>query len=145
VTGDRLLPTRNWQLATEQLATDMTTVDELLAAARAELDRVRPADLDRAMAEGAILIDIRPVEERERDGTLEGAIIIDRNVLEWRIAPSSRWRTVEAAPGQRVIVVCSDGYQSSLAAATLRRLGVDGATDVVGGYRSLIGIEVEGG
>jgi len=123
----------------------MTTIDELLAAARAGLDRVQPQDLERAIADGALLIDLRPVEERERDGDLTGAIIIDRNVLEWRLAPSSEWRIVDVEPDQRVIVVCTDGYQSSLAAANLQKLGVKGATDVVGGYRGLIGLEVEAG
>ena len=123
----------------------MTTIDEMLAAARAKLDRVRPEDLADEMAGGAIVIDTRPVEERERDGQLEGAVVIDRNVLEWRVAPSSKWRAVEPEPGQRVIVVCTDGFSSSLAAANLQDLGVEGATDLIGGYRSLIGIEVEGG
>lgn len=123
----------------------MVTVDELLENARAKLDRVPAEDLNDEMANGAIVIDARPIEERERDGELAGAIVIDRNVLEWRVAPSSKWRTVEPQPGQRVIVVCTDGYQSSLAAANLQDLGVEGATDLVGGYRSLIDIEVEGG
>ena len=130
---------------TDDLSERITTIDEMLAAARARLDRVRAEDLQRLVAEGAMLIDVRPVEERKRDGELEGAIVIDRNVLEWRLAPSSEWKIGEIEPGQRVIVVCTDGYQSSLAAATLQELGVDGATDVVGGYRSLIGIEVDGG
>ena len=123
----------------------MTTIDEMLAAARAKLDRVQPEDLADEMSNGAIVIDTRPVEERQRDGQLEGAVVIDRNVLEWRVAPSSKWRTVEPEPGQRVIVVCTDGFSSSLAAANLQDLGVEGATDLSGGYRSLIGVEVEGG
>jgi rhodanese-related sulfurtransferase len=123
----------------------MTSIDELLARARSRLDRVGADELSDLVAAGALLIDIRPVEERDRDGELEGAIVIDRNVLEWRLAPSSRWRTVTPEPGQRVVVVCTDGYSSSLAAATLKDLGVDDATDLIGGYRSLIGIEVEGG
>jgi rhodanese-related sulfurtransferase len=123
----------------------MTTIDELLATARAGLDRVEPQDLERAIADGALLIDLRPVEERERDGELVGATVIDRNVLEWRLAPSSEWRIVDVEPDQRVIVVCTDGYQSSLAAAHLQALGLKGATDVVGGYRGLMGLEVEGG
>ena len=122
----------------------MVTIDELLDNARAKLDRVEADELEQLIAEGAIVIDVRPIAERERDGGLDGAVVIDRNVLEWRVAPSSRWRTVEPEPGQRVIVVCSDGYQSSLAAANLKDLGVDGATDLIGGFRSLmIGIEPE--
>jgi len=123
----------------------MTTIDELLASARERLDRVPAEDLVGLVNKGALLIDVRPIEERERDGELEGAVVIDRNVLEWRLAPSSEWKIGEVEPGQRVIVVCTDGYQSSLAAATLQELGVEGATDLVGGYRSLIGIEVDGG
>ncbi len=123
----------------------MTTINELLASARERLDRVPAEDLVRLVNKGALLIDVRPIEERERDGELEGAVVIDRNVLEWRLAPSSEWKIGEVEPGQRVIVVCTDGYQSSLAAATLQELGVEGATDLVGGYRSLIGIEVDGG
>ncbi|MFB3048531.1 MAG: rhodanese-like domain-containing protein [Acidimicrobiia bacterium] len=123
----------------------MTTIDELLAEARAKLDRVRAEDLSDEVARGAILIDARPIEERQRDGDLEGAIVIDRNVLEWRLAPSSEHRVVDVEAEQRVIVVCTDGYQSSLAAANLQRLGLLGATDLIGGYRALIGEEVEGG
>ncbi len=123
----------------------MTSIDDFLAAARARLDRIRAEDLEREVAEGAILIDIRPVEERERDGELEGAIVLDRNVLEWRLAPSSRWRITGVEPNDRVIIVCTDGYSSSLAAANLQELGLERATDLVGGYRSLIGVEVEGG
>ncbi len=83
---------------------------------------------------GALLIDIRNAEQRERDGDLPGATVVDRNVLEWRLAPSSEWKAIDVEDGQRVIVVCTDGYQSSLAAATLQELGVSGATDMEGGY-----------
>ena len=123
----------------------MTTVDEMLQAARDKLDRVSAEDLADEIAKGAIVIDTRPIDQRERDGELEGAIVIDRNVLEWRVAESSPWRTVEPEPGQKVIVFCTDGYSSSLAAATLQDLGVDGATDLIGGYRSLLGDPTEGG
>lgn len=139
------MPVARYQLGPTKLGTDMTTIDEMLASARARLDRVRAEDLQRLVTEGAMLIDVRPVEERNRDGELDGAVVIDRNVLEWRLAPSSEWKIGEIEPGQRVIVVCTDGYQSSLAAATLQELGVEGATDVVGGYRALLGIEVDGG
>lgn len=143
--GSYQLPVAGYHLAPTRLATDMTTIDELLAEARAKLDRVRAEDLSDEVARGAILIDARPIEERQRDGDLEGAIVIDRNVLEWRLAPSSEHRIVDVEPEQRVIVVCTDGYQSSLAAANLQRLGLLGATDLIGGYRALIGEEVEGG
>jgi rhodanese-related sulfurtransferase len=123
----------------------MTSIDDLLAAARARLDRVRGEDLAREVSDGAILVDTRPIDERERDGALEGAIVVDRNVLEWRLAPSSEWRIDDIDPDARVIVVCTDGYSSSLAAANLQDLGLENATDLIGGYRSLLGIEVEGG
>lgn len=114
------------------------TLDELLAAARAGLDRV-PADRLAAEAEaGALVVDIRPVEQRRRDGELAGALVIDRTVLEWRLAPSSEHRVVDVAPGQRVILVCNEGYSSSLAAATLQQLGISAATDLIGGYQALI-------
>ena len=111
-------------------------IDELVAEARLGLDRVAPGRLEAEMAAGAIVVDIRPLEQRERDGDLPGAIVIDRNVLEWRLAPSSDHRTVEVPPEGRVIVVCNEGYSSSLAAATLQRLGLGGATDLVGGFQA---------
>jgi rhodanese-related sulfurtransferase len=113
------------------------TVDELLARARAAIGvRPGPADLDRLVAAGALVVDIRPVEQRTRDGELPGAIVIDRNVLEWRLAPTCPHRVVDVAPEQPVVIVCNEGYQSSLAAATLRELGLTGATDLDGGYQA---------
>jgi len=111
-------------------------IEELLAAARARLDRVTPSDLGEEVARGALVVDIRPIEQRERDGILPGAIVIDRNVLEWRLDPSSPHRISEAT-GQdlRIIVVCNEGYSSSLAAATLRDLGLHRATDLVDGFQ----------
>lgn len=112
------------------------SIDELLAQARAGLDRVAPDELEREVENGALLIDIRPVEQRERDGELPGALVVDRNVFEWRLAPSSEWKTLDVGPSQKVIVVCNQGFQSSLAAATLQDLGLRGATDLVGGYEA---------
>jgi rhodanese-related sulfurtransferase len=114
----------------------MTALDDYLETARARLDRVAPEDLSEAIALGAIVIDIRPERNRVEEGELPGAIVIDRNVLEWRLAPSSDYRTVEVEAGQQVILVCNEGYQSSLAAAVLMDLGVDRATDLIGGYRA---------
>jgi rhodanese-related sulfurtransferase len=102
------------------------TVTDLLAQARAELVRLTPAQAHAAMANGAIVVDIRPTEQRVRDGELPGARVVARNVLEWRL---------DASCERPVIVVCDEGYQSSLAAATLRRLGVD-ATDMIGGVQA---------
>ncbi len=114
----------------------VTNLDAFLENARSRIDRVEPKDLEMAMSGGALLIDIRPVENRSREGDMPGAMVIDRLVLEWRLAPSSDHRIVNLEPGQQVIVFCNEGYSSSLAAATLRELGVDGATDLVGGYRA---------
>lgn len=113
----------------------MPTIDEYLEEARTNFDRVAPDELEAAVEHGALLIDIRPVKNRVEEGEIPGAIVIDRLVLEWRLAPSSDARTIDVAPGQQVIVFCNEGYQSSLAAATLIELGVEGATDLVGGYR----------
>lgn len=83
------------------------------------------------------MIDIRPVEQRQRDGDLPDAIVIDRNVLEWRLDPSSPHHMREVTDaGQRVIIVCNEGYSSSLAAFTLRELGLPRATDLIGGYQA---------
>ena len=117
----------------------MATIGDHLQAARSRLDRVSKDDLDAAVAAGAVLVDIRPVEQRDRDGVLEGALVIDRNVLEWRFAPTSGSRLDDVDPNSQVIVVCNQGYQSSLAAASLQDVGVPNATDLIGGYQSLIG------
>jgi rhodanese-related sulfurtransferase len=117
---------------------DSSAIDALLVAARADLDRVQPYDLATEIAAGALVVDTRPAEQRQRDGELPGAVVIDRNVLEWRLDPSSPHHIREISDvGQRVIVVCNEGYSSSLAASTLRTLGLYRATDLVGGYQAL--------
>jgi len=114
-----------------------TAIDDLLETVRSELDRVRPAELEHEVAAGAVVVDIRPFEQRLRSGHLQGAIVVDRNVLEWRLDPTSPNRLAEATgPDVRIIVVCDEGDSSSLAAASLRRLGLHRATDLVGGYRA---------
>ena len=97
---------------------------------------MQPEDLEASLAGGALIVDIRPEHNRADEGELPGALVIDRGVLEWRLAPSSDARIVDVEPGRQVILVCNDGYQSSLAAATLIDLGVEGATDLVGGFRA---------
>ena len=115
----------------------MITLDELLERSRARLQRLSPAQAFDAMAAGAVLIDIRSAEQRERDGLVPRAIAIPRNVLEWRCAPSSAWRDPRVGSADRVVIVmCDEGYQSSLAAATLQELGLPRATDVVGGFQA---------
>ena len=116
--------------------TDEPLVEQLLHAARRRLTRVAPGDVAAEIAAGAVLVDIRPLEQRRRDGTIPGAIPICRNVLEWRCDPSSPWRDERVAdPARRLILICDEGYQSSLAAATLLDVGRPGATDVIDGFR----------
>jgi rhodanese-related sulfurtransferase len=110
------------------------SIEVLLDDARKGLVRLEPADAHRAAASGAILVDIRPLEQRERDGTIPGALVIDRNVLEWRLDPRSDFRDPSVDSQRRVLIICNEGYSSSLAAATLRLLGRE-ATDVVGGFQ----------
>jgi rhodanese-related sulfurtransferase len=118
------------------LVEDSSGVARLLAECRAGLDRVLPEQLDAELAAGALVVDTRPLEQRERDGALPGAVVIDRNVLEWRLDPTSPDRMPGFDdPDRRVVIVCNEGYSSSLAAHTLRRLGLTRATDVVGGFQ----------
>jgi rhodanese-related sulfurtransferase len=115
------------------------SIDELLAEARAQLDRVEPTSLATEIAAGAIIVDIRPVEQRTRDGALPAAIIIDRNVLEWRVDPASAHHIAEICSyDTRIVIVCNEGYQSSLVAAELRQLGLHRATDLSGGFQAWI-------
>ncbi len=112
------------------------SVGDLLAAARAEIDRLTPSEALEAVRGGAVMVDIRPLEQRDRDGRLPGAHVISRNVLEWRLDPQSEHRDPDIARlDRKVIVICDEGYQSSLAAANLRRFGLD-AADVIGGVQS---------
>lgn len=95
------------------------------------------ADLDLVVATGGLVIDIRPLHQRERDGLLPGALVIDRNVLEWRLDPEGAHRVTElTGRSQPVVVVCDEGYASSLAAASLQRLGLWRATDLAGGFQA---------
>ena len=112
-------------------------VEELLERARARLERIDPREAAAAVGEGAVLIDIRADSQRARDGVVPDALYIPRNVLEWRCDPDSRWRVAEASdPERRVIVMCDEGYQSSLAAAVLQDLGLPHATDLIGGFQA---------
>jgi len=114
------------------------TIDQMLDHARAALSRIYAWQLPEALGRGAILVDIRPQAQRDREGTLPGALVIERNVLEWRLDPSSSARLALAADHDvEWIVVCSEGYTSSLAAASLQQLGLHRATDLVGGYQAL--------
>jgi rhodanese-related sulfurtransferase len=112
-------------------------IDVVLQRARDRLERVGPAAMRRIAAEGGLVVDIRPGYQRRRDGELPGAIVVDRNVLEWRLDPSSPFRLPEVRDhDQVVVVVCNEGYASSLAAASLQDIGLVRATDLIGGYQA---------
>ena len=112
------------------------SIEHLLALARAQLARVTPSEAAAAAQDGALLVDIRPVGLRDVDGEIPGALVIDRNVLEWRLSPSSDHRIPEADARRTVIIVCDEGYASSLAAATLQGVGLPKATDLIGGFQA---------
>ena len=113
------------------------SVEHLLAATRSGLRRLTPAQAHDAFVAGALLVDIRPGWQREEEGEVPGALIVERNHLEWRFDPESDSRLPEVTGyDQQVIVLCSEGYSSSLAAAALQTLGLRNATDVIGGFRS---------
>lgn len=109
----------------------------MLAEARATLDRVAPEALPDEVAQGAIVVDIRPEANRISEGAMPGAVVVERTVLEWRLDPTSPDRIPEASNSDvRFVLVCNEGYSSSLAAATLRQLGLTRVTDLDGGYRA---------
>ena len=111
------------------------SIADRLAAVRTGLERLTPHAAARAQAEGAVLVDIRPQAQRAREGEIPEALVIERNVLEWRFDPSSAARLPIATDHDlRVIVLCSEGYTSSLAAASLQGLGLRRATDLDGGF-----------
>lgn len=114
------------------------TIDDVLADARSRIERVEAVDVPAELADGAVLVDIRPAAQRAEEGEAPGALVIERNVLEWRCDPASDARIDQAVDHDvRWIILCSQGYTSSLAAAALQDLGLHRATDVVGGYEAL--------
>jgi rhodanese-related sulfurtransferase len=117
------------------------SVDELLADARSRLRRLGPLEAATRMAAGAVLVDIRPAAQRAVEGSVPGALLVERNVLEWRFDPASDARLPQATGYDvEVVVLCSEGYTSSLAADALRSLGLHRATDVVGGFRAWVAV-----
>jgi rhodanese-related sulfurtransferase len=117
--------------------TEPVAIDALLEESRRRLARVHPVDLATEIGDGALVVDIRPIEQRQRDGELPGAIVIDRNVLEWRLDPTCPHHIPPVTNANaRIILVCNEGYSSSLAAATLQRLGLSRATDPQGGFQA---------
>jgi rhodanese-related sulfurtransferase len=114
-----------------------TTVEQLLAAARASLDRLTPAEAHAAMVAGAQLVDIRSDSQRASDGVIPGTAFVPRNVLEWRLDPACPHSDERLAPRDLLLMlICNEGYQSSLAAATVQRFGPRRVTDVIGGFQA---------
>lgn len=109
-------------------------IDDFLARSRAGYERLTPAAARDAVADGAVIVDTRPVDQRRAQGVVPGAVVVPRNVLEWRADPTSGHADDRLA-GRRLIVMCAEGYASSLAAATLQEIGVR-ATDMVGGFHA---------
>jgi rhodanese-related sulfurtransferase len=117
--------------------TEPVGIDELLERVRAGFVRVGPREAAAAAADDALLVDIRYAELRERDGLIPGALVVERNELEWRLDPRGSHRVPQAVSHDlRIVVVCNEGYASSLAVASLRQLGLDRATDLIGGFQA---------
>ncbi|MEU5238386.1 rhodanese-like domain-containing protein [Streptomyces lydicus] len=116
----------------------MSAIDELLARARQELGpRVTPQEAAAVQKAGGLLVDIRYAQLRERDGTIPGALIVERNELEWRLDPTGAHRAPEATHHDLpVVIICNEGYASTLAALSLRQLGLHRATDLTGGFQA---------
>jgi len=118
--------------------TAASRIDRVLDDARSRLTRMTAQDVPAALARGAILVDIRPQAQRDREGDVPAALVIERNVLEWRCDPTSDARLPQATDDDvEWVVLCSEGYTSSLAAAALLDLGLHRSTDVIGGYHAL--------
>ncbi|MFE7038710.1 rhodanese-like domain-containing protein [Streptomyces atratus] len=112
-------------------------IDELLERVRAGFVRVGPQEAVAATADGALLVDIRYAELRERDGLIPGALVVERNELEWRLDPQGSHRASQAVSHDlHIVVVCNEGYASSLAVESLRQLGLHRATDLIGGFQA---------
>ena len=115
----------------------MPTIEEALASARRRISRLTAEQANAEHAAGALLVDTRTESQRRLQGDIPGALVIDRTVLEWRLDPTSATRIAEATDHRvRVIVLCAQGYSSSLAAASLQDLGLINATDVIGGFEA---------
>jgi rhodanese-related sulfurtransferase len=115
------------------------SADDLVAAARRKIERVEPSELAEFLGDDGLLVDIRPAAQRAEEGALPGALVIERNVLEWRLDPAGADRIDEVRGlDQPVVVVCSAGYASSLAAASLAELGLRRVADLTGGYRAWV-------
>lgn len=113
------------------------SIDDVLAEARSRITRYFPQEAAARMATGALLVDIRPAADRAAEGSVPGAVVIEMTVLEWRLDPQSDFRIPQATGHDvEVIVLCNEGYSSSLAADSLRELGLVHSADVIGGFRA---------
>ncbi|MFE7135568.1 rhodanese-like domain-containing protein [Streptomyces sp. NPDC057638] len=118
-------------------ADDRIGIDDFLERVRGGLDRVDAQDAFAEAAEGALLVDIRYAALRDRDGLIPGALVVERNELEWRLDPWGSHRAPQAVSHDlRIVVICNEGYASSLAAVSLRQLGLRRATDLIGGFQA---------
>lgn len=116
---------------------DPVGIDELLDRVRGGYERIGPEEAAVAAAGGALLVDIRYASLREKDGLIPGALVVERNELEWRLDPQGSHRVPQAVSHDlRVVVICNEGYASSLAVASLRQLGLHRATDLAGGFQA---------
>jgi len=123
--------------STDKHSAGAHSIDELLETVRRSLNRLTPDQAYERAKHGALLIDIRYAELRDRDGTIPGALIVERNELEWRLDPQCAYKLPQATDhGIEAIVLCNEGYASSLAAASLHSLGLHRATDLVGGFQA---------
>src|SRR5690242_3485314 len=113
------------------------TIDRALDRARRRITRIEPQQAAAEQAGGALLVDTRTEAQRRRDGSIPGAMVIDRTVLEWRLDPTSPERIAQADSHKaRVILMCDEGFSSSLAAASLRSIGLANVSDVIGGFQA---------
>jgi rhodanese-related sulfurtransferase len=113
------------------------SIDDLLADARDRIRRLTAVEAAERMAAGALLVDTRPAAQRAREGSVPGALVVERNVLEWRFDPLSDARLPEATGYDvEIVVLCAEGYSSSLAADSLRALGLEKSADVIGGFQA---------
>ncbi|MFF4247961.1 rhodanese-like domain-containing protein [Streptomyces sp. NPDC001822] len=112
-------------------------IDDLVDRVRAGYTRISPEEAAAAAGEGALLVDIRYAALRERDGLIPGALVVERNELEWRLDPRGSHRAPEAVSHDlRIVIICNEGYASSLAVASLHQLGLHRATDLTGGFQA---------
>lgn len=138
-TGDRTRARRGPAANAYALGVDVTrtTIDELLAEARRRIRRLTPDEAHQAQSRGAIIVDTRDSADRQAEGSIPGAIVVTRNTLEWRIDPTAEQPDPLISDFEReLIIVCNDGYASSLAADSLLRIGHPAPADVIGGFRA---------